>query len=108
MSQLAHELAFLQGDDASRIFSEFMYPKGKSYGTDTTMRNAIQELIRHAPGDFEPRVFVLEHSDSWLHKSASYGTKDHVLVWNFAYNWVGLYLKVSRKQAKDWGQALVS
>lgn len=89
-------LGFYQGDDATGIF-EVMYPSGKSGGDRKTLRQALRHVLEMTGDDRETVIRELETYGA----SGVMQTKDHVMVWNYAYNWVALYRRVTKKEAKE-------
>jgi len=92
---LVDDLVFLQGDDASRVF-DIMYPAGNAYGSDRTLRQALNEMLSMTSDDHTVTIKELETYGA----SGQFRTKYHILIWSYAYNWIALYRKVTKKEAR--------
>jgi len=91
---LTRELVFLQGDDAKAIFA-LLYPNG-GVRMIRDPKVVINYLLQYTSDDVEREVTELD--DRW--SSGKVVTKDHVLLWNFAYSEIALLLRVTKKSLK--------
>lgn len=94
MDQYVQELVFLQGDDASEFFA-VLYPKGMQYEP----QKALEFLREHTSEDGGRNVELFDPKGM----SGQFSTKYFIMTWNYAYNWVALYLKVTKKELKAQG-----
>jgi hypothetical protein len=94
MDQYVQELVFLQGDDASEFFG-VLYPKGMQYKP----QQALEFLREHTSEDGGRNVELFDPKGM----SGQFSNKYFIMTWNYAYNWVALYLKVTKKELRAQG-----
>lgn len=99
--QNVRELVFLQGDDAREIF-DLLYPNG-GVRMVKDPRTVVQYLLQFTSDDAQ--LPVTELDDRW--GSGRVVTKDHIMVWNYAYCEIALYLKVTKKELRAKQKELV-
>ncbi len=92
--QYVKELVFLQGEDTDEFF-RVLYPKGMVFEP----RRALEYMLEYADGDEGRPVTRLTPNGF----SGVLNTKHHVLQWNYAYRWIALYLKVTKKELRAQG-----
>lgn len=90
-SQLVKQVAFLQGEDAQQIF-DIMYPVGNRSGNRRTIRLAHDVMIDYISDSNHHQIEPLPSSGYTGYVSTRY----FVMQWNYPYNWVALYQKLTK------------
>lgn len=91
--QLVHELVHLDGEDAKEAFG-ILYPNG---GMRSNGKNAIEHLLQYASDDFVLKAVELEDQGA----TGFVRTKFHILEWSYPFQWITLYLRVTKKAARE-------
>ncbi len=89
---LVEPVVFMQGDDAADIF-RIMYPEGKAYGSERTMRNVLEALKAHDNGE-KLKWEILDTTGT----TGIYRTKDHIITWNYPLCWVAFYRRTNKRK----------
>jgi len=89
--QLVECVVFLEGDDSDEIF-RIMYPEGKAYGSEKTMRSVIERLKEYENGT----PVKWEYLDT-AGTTGCFRTKYHIITWNYPMRWLAFYRRTTKR-----------